>query len=73
MLITTTTRALSKARNIAGKLPPGGRLIGLAERTDGTVGALCQLPDGRYVQVKDGIVRSLPQAAVGRALFDRRP
>jgi hypothetical protein len=73
MLITTTERALSKARFAAGTLPPGGRLAGLVERTDGTFGALCRLPNGHYVQVNAGIVRSLSQAAVGRALLNRRP
>ena len=73
MLITTTARALSKARRAAGALPPGGRLAGLVERTDGTSGALCRLPNGRYVQVNGGVVRSLAQAAVGRALLQRRP
>ena len=68
MLITATTRALSKARQAGGTLPPGARLVGLVERTDGTFGALCRLPNGRYVQVNDGIVRSISQASVGRAL-----
>jgi hypothetical protein len=72
MLITTTTRALSKARQAAGTLPPGARLVGLVERTDGTFGALCRLPNGRYIQVNAGLARSLPQAAVGRALPKRR-
>jgi hypothetical protein len=73
MLITTTTRALSKARHAGGTLPPGARLVGLVERTDGTVGALCRLPNSRYIQVNDGVVRSISQAAVGRALLQRRP
>lgn len=73
MLITTTTRALAKARLTAGTLPPGGHLVGLVERTDGTLGALCRLPNGRYVQVNEGVVRSLSQAAVGRALLKLRP
>jgi len=73
MLITTTTRALAKARHAVGTLPPGGRLIGLVERTDGSLGALCRLANGRYVQVNAGVVRSISQAAVGRALLKRRP
>ena len=73
MLITTTTRALAKARLAAGTLPPGGHLVGLVERTDGSFGALCRLSNGRYVQVNAGVVRSLSQAAVGRALLKRRP
>ena len=48
MLVTTTARALSKARQAGGTLPPGARLVGLVERTDGTFGALCRLPNGRY-------------------------
>ena len=71
MLITTTKRALSKARLAAGTLPPGGRLAGLVERTDGTFGALCRLSNGRYVQINAGVVRSLSQAAVGRALLNQ--
>ena len=73
MLITTTTRALEKARHAAGTLPPGGHLVGLVERTDGSFGALCRLPNGRYVQVNAGVVRSISQAAVGRALLKGRP
>ena len=73
MLITTTTRALSKAGHAGGTLPPGARLVGLVERTDGSVGALCRLPNGRYIQVNDGVVRSISQAAVGRALLKRGP
>ena len=73
MLITTTTRALAKARLAAGTLPPGGHLVGLVERTDGSFGALCRLSNGRYVQVNAGVVRSISQAAVGRAFLKRRP
>jgi hypothetical protein len=73
MLITTTKRALSKARLAAGTLPPGGRRAGLVERTDGTFGALCRLSNGRYVQVNASVTRSISQAAVGRALLKRRP
>ena len=73
MLITTTTRALAKAHHAAGTLPPGGRLVGLVERTDGTFGALCRLPNGHYVQVNASVTRSISQAAVGRALLKRRP
>jgi hypothetical protein len=73
MLITTTTRALAKARLAGGTLPPGGHLVGLVERTDGSFGALCRLPNGHYVQVNAGVVHSLSQAAVGRALLKRRP
>ncbi len=71
MLITTTTRALTRARRLGGNLPPGARLVGLVERTDGACGALCRLPNGRYIQVNAGLARSLPQAAVGRALQRR--
>lgn len=73
MLITSTTRALTKARLAGGTLPPGVRMVGLVERTDGSSGALCRLPNGRYIQVDDGVARSLSQAAAGRALLNRRP
>ncbi len=73
MSITTTARALSKARRAAGTLPPGASLVGLVKRTDGSFGSLCRLPNGRYVQVNAGVVRSISQVAVGRALPKRRP
>lgn len=57
----------------AGWLPQGSTALGTITRDAGDTGALVQLPNGYYAQANAGVLRTLDQRVVRRALEESRP
>ena len=71
-LIVNTTPEHKGALYHAGPLPHGAKMVGTVSRGDtarlNNTGALVLLVCGQYVQLNAGILRSLDQVAVRKAL-----
>jgi hypothetical protein len=60
MNIDKTKAGIQKGRLYAGPIPPGAHIVGTVSRRIGDTGALCELANGRRVQLNAGAIRSLP-------------
>jgi len=49
----------------AGALPKGAKIIGTVARNSTDKGALVKLPNGKFVQINAGVIRTLPLHEIG--------